>query len=312
MTTLADILSYKGTLPKDQQNAWRESQAQGLNDSDIYNWFQAKQANPDAVAAGQAAFNADPANQYGPGKLSLIAQYVDPNFRGIAMSAGDNSDEGNQQATYALKQAQTIDPNAHFDQQGILQFDRSKLPSFSGGNQNAQYINKGLSNLNIDSGQNRVQDLSKVIHDPNYGNYTAASNLSTSPGDSTSGFMGQLGKYAPAAISAIMAAGMGAAAGPLIGGLMSGTLGPNGIADKLTTDQPINWGQTGMNMGIGALGGVLGGAGGLVPSGVSDAFKAISPYVNIGRGIYGATKGNIGSGVGAGMTLAQLLNSGGG
>jgi hypothetical protein len=153
-----------------------------------------------------------------------------------------------------------------------------------------------------------VNDLSKVIHDPNYGDFVAKQYMGQAAGDSTSGFMGQLGKYAPAAISTIMSMGMGAAAGPLIGGLLSGTLGPGGIGNKLAMGEPVDWGKTATNMGISALGSVLPG---MLPDGAAATFKSISPYVNLGRGIYGAAKGNIGSGVGAGITLAQILNGAG-
>ena len=174
-----------------------------------------------------------------------------------------------------------------------------------------KYIGNGLSDLSIDSGQNRVQDLSKIIHDPNYGNFTAANNMSVSEGDSTSGAMGQLGKYAPSVIAALMSMGMGAAAGPLIGAALSATIGPGGIGNKLAMGEPIDWGKTAMNAGISAAGGVLGGAGGIVSPDIANAFKAISPYISLGNGIYGASKGNAGAGLGAGVTLAQLLNSGG-
>jgi hypothetical protein len=297
MPTPAEV--YRQSLSSGDQNAWQESLNMGSNNNDIYNWFQAKQANPDAIASAQAAFNADPANQYGPGKLSLLAQYIDPNFRGVGLAFGDDSEEGNAKMKIALQQAKSIDPNAHFDNQGVLQLDRSKLPAFVGGNQNAQYINKGLSNLIIDSGQKRVQDPTKVIHDPNYGNYTAANNLSVSPGDSNSGFMGQLGKYMPYVTSAIMSAGMGAAAGPLMGAALSGTLGPGGIGNRLAMNEPINWGNVAKNVGMsaagslipGAMGGAMQGLTGSMPSYMGDLLKYLG-YAQKGYGIYNQVKGH--------------------
>ena len=232
-------------------------------------------------------------------------------------------------ATETLRLAQKYDPNAHVDDAGQIIFDRSLLPQatapqlqnlgrFNQGDKGGGFYDAyaaltpdGKGNYTGNGGAD-VNDLSKVIHDPNYGDVVAKQYMGQAEGDSTSGAMGQLCKYAPAAVAAIMSMGMGAAAGPLIGAAMSGAIGPGGIGDKLAMGEPIDWGKTATNAGISALGGALGsGMGNILPSGVTDAYKAISPYISIGRGIYGASKGNAGAGLGAGVTLAQLLNSGG-
>jgi hypothetical protein len=64
-------------------------------------------------------------------------------------------------------------------------------------------------------------------------------------------------------------------------------------------------------MGMGALGGLAGGAGGMLPPDVAKILNDISPYISLGKGIYGVSKGNAGSGVGAAMTLGKLLQGAG-
>jgi len=205
------------------------------------------------------------------------------------------------------------DPNAHVDDRGELVYDASKLPKMSpqmqqvwdqsGGNSgngnqfqtnfSQMYGGKGVGNAEL-------KDPTQVIHDPIYGDYTYKGNLNQAPGDSTSGFMGQLGKYAPAVITAIMSAGMGAAAGPLLGAVMSGTLGPNGMADKLTQGQPMDWGKTALNMGTSALtgwaGGQLSGLTNGLTSGLDPWAKTLTNQaINAGVGAAGkmVTGGNI-------------------
>jgi len=307
MTTLAEL--YRAGLSSDQKDAWRRASIEGASDSDIMNWFDVQKKDPKAIEAGRAALEANP-DRYG--KADSLIHYLDPNFKGYGYneSETDGRAQWDQSNQNILRQAKAFDPNAALDASGQLQMDRSKLPAFAGGNANAKYVGNGLSDLRTNDGTGRVQDPSKVIHDANYGNFTVANNLSTAPGDSDSGFMGQLGKYAPAVISTIMSAGMGAAAGPLLGSLLSAGIGPGGIGNKLAMGEPIDWGKTALNAGIGAAGGILGGAGGIVPPEVSSVFKQISPYINLGNGIYGARKGNVGSGIVAGLTLGQLLQNG--
>jgi len=158
------------------------------------------------------------------GKTSDLIRYLDPSYAGVGMpgemATTDDWDQYNVNRQRALDQAKAIDPNASYADGpgGLLQFDRSKLPAFKGGNENIKYVNQGLTNLWDTGSAGRVKDPSKVLHDPNYGDYTAAGNLSTAPGDSDSGFMGQLGKYMPSAISALMSMASGIPVASLVQG----------------------------------------------------------------------------------------------
>jgi len=219
-------------------------------------------------------------------------------------NSGDT--EADNRATDIFKLAQKYDPNAQIGDAGNILYDKSKLPQMS--DQLKHYYGNGqgffdnFANL-TNAGNGRytgnggadVNDISKIIHDPNYGDYVYKGYMGQAPGDSTSGFMGQLGKYAPSVISTIMSAGMGAAAGPLIGGLLSGTIGPGGIGNQLAMGQKVNWGNTARNFGMSALGsmlpGLMGGAVGGLPKGMGDLMKYIN-YARQGYGIYNNVRGH--------------------
>jgi len=182
-------------------------------------------------------------------------------------SSGDIDADNN--ALAAFRQAQNYDPNASIDAGGMIQMDRSKLPKFIGPDPNASYGKQGSNDINFSNlfspiiagkgvGGAEVKDPSKIIHDPNYGDWVAKSDLNPSPGDSTSGFMGQLEKYMPMVVSSIMAAGIGAGAGPALGGLIQGGMK---AGDSLANGGGLNYQQL-----LGSLAGMTGipGAGGLI------------------------------------------------
>lgn len=215
-----------------------------------------------------------------------------------------------------LEMAKKYDPGAHMSEAGQAVWDQSKLPAFAGGDLK-QY--GGLSNLVSLSENNaggRVTDPSRIINDPNYGAWTMRGNVGEAGNDSFGGGIGQMGKYMPYVVSAVMSAGMGAAAGPIIGALMSGTLGPGGVGNQLVMGDKVDWGRIGTNMGIAALGGLASGAGGfgsVLPSGVSDTIGAVSPYARAGMSTYNAVRNrgqNPGADIGAGISLARLFNGG--
>lgn len=134
--------------------------------------------------------------------------------------------DADNQATEALRLAQKYDPNAHVGEAGDIVFDRSLLPKpqaaelqnlgrFSKGDKGGGFYDyyaaltpDGKGGYTGNGGAD-VNDLSKVIHDPNYGDFVYKGYMGQAEGDSTSGFMGQLGKYAPSVISAIMSMATG-------------------------------------------------------------------------------------------------------
>jgi hypothetical protein len=286
MTTLADMMKSAGITDYDQRSS-QDSLNQGAKPEDIVNWWKAKKSGAPMSAP--------------PDDMSLLLQAP------ITMpdSLGDGSFD---QQRYDTMQAQQRLRAKYTDANGVFTPPKSMF----GGTE----IPKGLAHLNSgrsDIGGQDINDPSKVIHDPVYGDFIDKRYLGQNPGDSTAGFMGQLGKYAPAAISAIMSMGMGAAAGPLIGAVLSGTIGPGGIAPKLAMGDKVDWGKTALNMGLGVAGGALaGGAGGnFIPPEVSSAFSKVSPYLSMGKSIYGAAKNpNAGSIGNAGLTLAQIIAKG--
>jgi hypothetical protein len=161
------------------------------------------------------------------GKASSLVRFLDPSFKGFGYNQSEigGREQWDKYNEDLLRQAKAFDPNASLDSEGQLQMDRSKLPAFAGGNQNVKYIGNGLTDLRTDNASGRVQDPDKVIRDTNYGNFTAANNLSTAPGDSDSGFMGQLGKYMPTAISALMSMASGIPVASIVGGLAAADSG---------------------------------------------------------------------------------------
>jgi len=205
--------------------------------------------------------------------------------------------------------AKKYDPNAKLGDAGDLQFDRSKLPQSSllgtlasydqgggkGGNFWDQYSKAYKSGDGGYRGPGGAEmlDPTKVLHDPVYGDFIHKSNLKQAPGDQSSGLFAQTEKYMPSIISAIMAAGMGVAAGPMIGGLMSSAIGPGGIGDKLSMGEKVNWGNVaknaGMSMAGGALGGSFGDLGGALGGGLGEAggaLQQIMPWLNKAKQAY--------------------------
>lgn len=119
-----------------------------------------------------------------------------------------------------LAQAQKYDPNAKLGASWAPEYDRSKLPKWSGGDPKAYDKYGGLISLSENMAGDRVKNPAGVIHDANYGDYTVRSNVTQAEGDKATGAMGALEKYMPAVISMVMAAGLGVGAGPALGGLI--------------------------------------------------------------------------------------------
>jgi hypothetical protein len=185
----------------------------------------------------------------------------------------------------AVAQARKYDPNAYQDGTGKIVYDQSKLPKWNGPQGTNPQNFKSLWSKND---EDRVIDPKYMFRDPHYGNFTYAGNLRQAEGDKSTGFMGQLGKYMPAVISSIMAAGMGAGAGPLMGGLLSSGIGPGGVMDKLVGHQPINWGNIAKSTGMSLLGSQLPGLMGQIPGaqGAMGNLGDIMKWVNRGRTAY--------------------------
>lgn len=280
-----DAATLLASLSPADRGVAQESLNFGAKPQDVWNWFQTKAKDPNAIAQGQAQWEQDP-NKYGTG--SGLVDLIRNGNTGKAFF-DLSTDEG----AASLKQLKAFDPNAHWDENtGQISYDPTKLPKWTGGSQYLPYLNKGMVNMATDSAAKRVQDPSKIIHDPVYGSYTPNTNLSVSEGDSNKGFMGQLGKYAPSVISAIMSAGYGAAAGPLAGALLSGTLGPNGVGQHLAMGDKMDWGKTAINMGTSALTGWAGGQLGDITKGLTQgldpwAQSLAKQGVNAGLGAAG-------------------------
>jgi hypothetical protein len=126
---------------------------------------------------------------------------------------------------YALQQAKQFDSNARL-QNGVLLFDRSKLPQFAGGGTKQYDKYGGLANLTENNAGDRVKDPRYIIHDENYGDYTLRGNLSQASNDAPSaGIMGQMEKYMPSIIGMIMSMASGGAMSP---GLIQAASGVGG------------------------------------------------------------------------------------
>lgn len=126
-------------------------------------------------------------------------------------------------AMSALKQ---FDPHARIEE-GMIYYDQSKLPKFKGGDLGGHDpFNAGLTALNTNDAGSRMIDSRAVIHDPNYGDFTSSGNLKQAANDGDGGFMGQLGKYMPGAISSAMGMATGGMFTPgLLNSLISATSG---------------------------------------------------------------------------------------
>jgi hypothetical protein len=247
-----------------------------VDQRDQYAAWQAAQ-NPDMTNAGPAY--AGDASGY---KSYLTDQYtqkygaISDNFdwsptlnsqakasQLLQLANGYSTDFSNNQSggQLALKQALQYDPNAKLEN-GNLVFDKSKLPAFKGGATNQYDKYGGLVDLTTNDAGDRVKNSQYVISDPNYGDYTVAGNLSQAGNDSAgSGVMGQLEKYMPYVTMALMSAGIGAGAGPALGGLISSGMK---AGESLSMGQGVNWesilgslaGMTGIP-GAGALTGFI-------------------------------------------------------
>ena len=222
-----------------------------------------------------------------------------------------------------LQQALKYDPNAYLERAGgddgsapitadqgpgytqyLLHMDNSKLPKFQGQLNNVSQTG-GWSSVDL-TGQNQAGiaiDPSQVINDPNYGAYTMPSNIKANPNDAPgSGIMGDLQKYMPGVVGAVMSLGSG--------GLMSPSLVQAAAAAGDGNWQGVEHALPGLGMSL--LGGQLGGS--FLPADVTSGLNMIKPYVSLGQGIYGASKPGASpmSALGPGLTLAQLLGGAGG
>jgi len=215
-------------------------------------------------------------------------------------------DPGSTRGADLLKLAQQYDPNAHIGtgsdgrMEGSLVFDRSKLPTSVMGNLSKFDLGGGKGGNIWDNyalvdasgkanGGAHIKDPTKIIHDPNYGDFVAKNNLDVAPGDSTSGFMGQLGKYAPYAVSAVMSAGLGAGAGPLLGAALMSAGGPGGIIPSMVDGQKPDWKKIGINAATSAAGGLLGGATNGLTQGLDPWAQSLAKQgLNAGLGAAGS------------------------
>jgi hypothetical protein len=196
---------------------------------------------------------------------------------------GDTSIQDRAQA--ALKQAQQYDPNAHFGEDGRLTFDRSKLPEWKAPE---QYKSSTWSPLSANDAGGRVLDNKYVLNGGEYGQFTPNFNLKQAGNDSAGGgVFGMTEKYMPSIISAILAAGIGAGAGPMLGGLISSTAGPGGVAEKLLGGQKVDWGNLAKNAGMSVAGGLLAGGGGLGNLGsIGQSIQDMAPWINRAKQAY--------------------------
>lgn len=217
--------------------------AQTFDYRDIYNDYMAAK-NPDMSMAGdafagdkngyqkylqntfQTKYGIDPTQE-----LDLSAFAPKASAATLLNTGGNNNRSVMDPAFRAMQllQAKKYDPNAEIRQDGDVQslfFDRSKLPKFLGGDPSQYSKMGGLQDLTTNNNFERVLDKSKVLHDPNYGDFTLPSNLRQAANDGSGGFMGQLGKYMPGVISSIMGAATGGALTPgLLNGVISATEG---------------------------------------------------------------------------------------
>ncbi len=197
-------------------------------------------------------------------------------------AAGENM--YNERGAKALAQAKQYDPNAHIDDEGYLIFDKSKLPKWAGPSGNDMKKAGGWASLNENNAGDRLKDNQYVVKDANYGDYTVRGNLKEASNDQAGGgIMGQAQTYMPSIVSAIMAAGMGAAAGPMLGGALSAGIGPGGIADKLTMGEDIDWKKAGINAAMSIGGGYLANvAQGMIPSELTQMLQTVKPWIDRG------------------------------
>lgn len=128
----------------------------------------------------------------------------------------DNSNnEGNitELGQQTLTQAKQYDPNAHFED-GVLIFDRSKLPAFAGAGIDEKKYGP-LTALSTNNAGDRVIDPRFIIHDENYGDYTYSGNLKEASNDAAgSGIMGQMETYMPTVVGSIMSLASGGLMSP--------------------------------------------------------------------------------------------------
>lgn len=271
-----------------------------------------------------------------PGQMHIddwLRANRDPNDFGVASTLFDRNQEINRptgvnlvgggglldynNAQQQLAQASKFDPNASLELVGdpgrenygpegnainnyILHMDNSKLPKFAGADFDTKKYGP-LTPLSSNNAGDRVIDPSRVIHDENYGDYTSPRNLTQASNDAPSaGIMGQMEKYMPSVVGAAMS-------------MASGGLVSPALVQALAAAGEGDWGQVGKlapSYAMSLLGGQVGGA--LLPAEMTEGLNVIKPWLSGANGIYqAAKKPGLGSGVGAGMTLAQILSRGG-
>jgi hypothetical protein len=163
--------------------------------------------------------------------------------------------EADRSAMLNRQKAMYTDANGVFTPPKSIFGDLSKFSKNGTGN-----INDYFSQVENGRGRGGAEliDPKKVYHDPNYGTWTPRNNLKQLASDSDSGFMGQLGKYAPMAIQATMGAATMGAAGPLIGGaIMAG----NQAMGQLATGGHVDFKNMGKNAILSYLASVVPGLG---------------------------------------------------
>ena len=249
----------------------QDSLNQGARPEDIVNWWKAKKSGAPMAPA--------------PDDMSLL---LSPEIT-MPDSLGDGSFD---QQRYDTMQAQQRLRAKYTDANGVFTPPKSIFGDNAKALGQFAHLNSGRSDI----GGQDINDPSKVIHDPIYGDFIDKRYLGQNAGDSTSGFMGQVGKYAPQAIGAVMSMASG--------GLMS----PSLIQAAAAAGEG-DWkglGKIAPGLAMSVLGGQIGQS--FLPKELTTGFNAAKPFISGAQSLYNAVnKPSVGSAAGAGLTLADII-----
>jgi len=154
------------------------------------------------------------------GKYDLLTAWANGG-RGMGFSENGDPETADLRAQ-VLAQMQLADPNT----KSIETFDASKLPQFGSGSPMTGGVFSSLASLSENGAGDRMRDPTKMFNDPNYGSWTSRANLNQAANDGPSaGIMGQLERYMPSVISAVMSMATGVPVASLVQGVAAADSG---------------------------------------------------------------------------------------